>query len=152
MILASAENKSHSIQHTHLQAEEQNEKDECFEICPNTCSNLSLFASVSGWCQQKTVQTNIVSKWIPPPRSHGLHVLTAVLFLRISPAVTASPYGNGLASSGAAVICGGTPLVIEKLLRLSGADSSHIWLLRKLLGCVQQQLLFVGFSILCHFF
>lgn len=39
-------------------------------------------------------------------------MLLAVLFLWVSPAVTASPYGKKfLASSGAAVICGGTPLV-----------------------------------------
>lgn len=46
-------------------------------------------------------------------------VLPAVLFLWVSPAVTASPYGKTMASSGAAVIYGGMPLVIEKLLGLS---------------------------------
>lgn len=51
----------------------------------------------------------------PPPHSHGLHALPAVLIQWVSPAVTASPYGTTLASSGAAVICGGTPLVIENL-------------------------------------
>lgn len=47
------------------------------------------------------------------------------VFLWVSPAVTASPYGKTVASSGAAVICGGTPLVMQTLLGLSVAHEQQ---------------------------
>lgn len=52
----------------------------------------------------------------------------AVLFLWVSPAVTASPYGKTLASSGAAVIYGGTPLVIDQLMGLSNLQLTDLTL------------------------
>ena len=68
--------------------------------------------------------------------------------LWVSPAVTASPYGKTLASSGAAVICGGTPLVIEKKEgagTLCSLQFTHLTFKVKMV-CVQEHLLFEVFE------
>lgn len=102
-------------------------------ICTSHC--------LTEWYMQGKYTTTPVLKLIPL-HPHFPQVLTAVLFLWVSPAVTASPYGKNLASSGAAVICGGTPLVIKKLtvhLRIS-----DFW---NELGCVQLNCL-----LLCYMY
>lgn len=67
-------------------------------------------------------------KCIPLPTSSRDRREPAVLFPWVLPAVTASPYGKALASSGAAVIYGRTPLVNKRPLGHSAAATyiSHL--------------------------